>query len=81
MAKTITIDSALVLQVRVTANPNGKIQVYCEHLLRFGTTTIQYLNTDVTQLLSSSEQANALSFLDAVVKAISADQGVPASPA
>jgi len=77
--KTITIDSAVILQIRVIPGTNGKVAVQCEYQLRSGTVPIQSFNEDVTRLLGSSEQVAASSILDAVARAIGADQGVAAT--
>jgi hypothetical protein len=76
MVKTITIDNAVVTQVRVVTDLNGGIHVYCEYVLNSGTTPIQALTQEITSLLSSSEQSTALGVFTSVLQAVSTSQGV-----
>ena len=79
MSKTVTIDTAVILQVRLTPGANGEAEVHCEYQLRSGATPIQSLHQEVTTLLTPSQRATARAFLDAITQAIAADQGVAAT--
>lgn len=79
MPKTITIDNAMVTLVRVTTDPNGTVHVLCDYVLNSGTTPIQWLSQDITQMLSASDQSTALAVFNRVLQAVSTVEGVPAT--
>ncbi len=76
MAKTITIDNAVVTQVRVMTDATGNVHLLCDYALYSGTTLIEVLSGDVTQLLGSADQSSALSVFNSVMQAIASSQGV-----
>src|SRR5258707_139254 len=78
MPKTITIDTAVVAQVRLTTDASGAIRVYCDYTLAAGAQPIQETSEDVTALLSSGDQGSALSVFKNVLQALGNSQSVTA---
>ena len=76
MPKTITIDNGVATQIRVSTDSAGSVHVYCDYVLNSGTTLIEALSQDVTQLLSSSDQSSALTLFNDVLQALGSSQGV-----
>lgn len=78
MPKIITIDTAVVAQVRLTTDATGAVRVSCDYTLTSAGVAIQDTSEDVTALLSAGDQASALAVYANVVKLLGNAQGVTA---
>ncbi len=66
MPRTITIDNAHVLQVRLFKDLNGDVHLQCEYNLKAGSQVVLARHADVTQWLSAEQWAAALALFDGI---------------
>jgi len=74
MAKTITIDSVTLYELRITRNAAGDLIVNGVFGILSGSKVVTTINTDATAILNSSERGSVGAVFGAVESAIARDQ-------
>lgn len=74
MPKTITLDGIQVLQIRMQLDPTGAVRVFAEYQLKAGNLLVTSKSTDVTHLVSSSQQTDAAALVNAIIQNITAHE-------
>lgn len=72
MTKSLTLSGLQMLQVRLGVDQAGTVRVFGEYYLKSGAQVIQVKNTEITGLLSASQQQAAATLFSGATQQLTA---------